>query len=301
MLRLTMPRLFIGLLMLLAFRFQGRIKAREHAPSVALVDLVLVLRAEDRRGLDVALGIVVVEAGFRVDPAYRADHLAGEQDVIYRDYLGQQVDTRLVINAGVEEDIVQQVILQQRLFQLLRQTAEASPVIGHRAAAMRNQEFQPREVLEQVRGQALHEGRGVGVQVMRAGGVKAGVAAGGNVDHGGDVELHHLLVDRVPLSVRQRRRGPVPARRVRIEVDADATILLDAFLQLRNAGLGVYARRLRQHRRATKLSGNSWLTRQHSSLQIAAQVDDTLKSPIWCAMKLARGLKMVRSLPRSCS
>ena len=49
-----------------------------------------------------------------------------------------------------------------------------------------------------------------------------------------------------------------------------------------------------------KLSGKSRLTRQHSSLQIAAQVDDTLKSPMWCAMKLARGLKMVRSLPRSC-
>jgi hypothetical protein len=34
-------------------------------------------------------------------------------------------------------------------------------------------------------------------------------------------------------------------------------------------------------------------------LQIAAQVLETLKSPMWWAMKLARGLKMVRSLPRS--
>ena len=33
-------------------------------------------------------------------------------------------------------------------------------------------------------------------------------------------------------------------------------------------------------------------------MQIAAQVDETPKSPMWCAMKLARGLKMVRSLPR---
>ncbi len=49
-----------------------------------------------------------------------------------------------------------------------------------------------------------------------------------------------------------------------------------------------------------KWSGNSLLTRQHSSLQIAAQVDDTSKSPMWCAMKLARGEKIVRSLPRSC-
>src|SRR5207244_13130030 len=48
-----------------------------------------------------------------------------------------------------------------------------------------------------------------------------------------------------------------------------------------------------------KLSGNSCDTRWHSSLQIAAQVTLVLKSPIWWAMKLARGEKMVRSEPRS--
>ena len=48
-----------------------------------------------------------------------------------------------------------------------------------------------------------------------------------------------------------------------------------------------------------KWSGKSWLTRKQSSLQIAAQVLLTWKSPMWWAMKLARGLKIVRSLPRS--
>src|SRR5450830_181269 len=38
-----------------------------------------------------------------------------------------------------------------------------------------------------------------------------------------------------------------------------------------------------------KWSGNSSLTRKHSSLQMAAQVDEVSKSPMWCAMKLARG------------
>ena len=33
-------------------------------------------------------------------------------------------------------------------------------------------------------------------------------------------------------------------------------------------------------------------------MQIAAQVLETSKSPMWCAMKLARGLKTVRSDPR---
>ncbi len=48
-----------------------------------------------------------------------------------------------------------------------------------------------------------------------------------------------------------------------------------------------------------KWSGNSSATRKHSSLQMAAQVDDTLKSPMWWAMKLARGENSVMSLPRS--
>jgi hypothetical protein len=91
----------------------------------------------------------------------------------------------------------------------------------------------------------------------------------------------------------------VAARRVGVQVDADVAVLLDALHQLGDAGGRVDAGALRQHRGGMKWSGKSWLTRKHSSLQIAAQVLLTWKSPMWCAMKLARGLKMVRSLPRS--
>ena len=112
---------------------------------------------------------------------------------------------------------------------------------------MRNQEAQRREVLEQVAGQALHEGRGVGVQVMRAGGVEAGVAAGADVDHGRDVVLDHLFVDRVPVAVRQRRAGPVAAGRIGVQVDADVAIFLHALFEFGNAGARINARALRQH------------------------------------------------------
>jgi hypothetical protein len=112
--------------------------------------LLLLRGVTMRAGLDVALGVVVVVAGLGVDAAHGADHLAGEEDVVHRDHLGQQVDARLVVDAGVEEDVVQQVVLQQRLLQLLRQAAEAPPVVGHRAAAVRDDELQRREVLEQV-------------------------------------------------------------------------------------------------------------------------------------------------------
>ena len=140
-----------------------------------------------------------------------------------------------MVDAGVKKDIVQQMLLQQGLLELLRQSSEASPVVRHRAAAVWNKEAQRREVLEQIAGQALHEGRRVGVQVMGASGVKAGVATGTHMDHGGDVVLHHLFVERVPVPVAQRRRSPVPTRWVRVQVDADIAKFPDAFFQLGNA------------------------------------------------------------------
>ena len=56
-----------------------------------------------------------------VDATHSANHFAGEQNVIHRDHLGQQVNARLVVHAGVKEDVVQQMLLQQRLLQLLGQ------------------------------------------------------------------------------------------------------------------------------------------------------------------------------------
>src|SRR3546814_14686072 len=100
---------------------------------------------------------------------YRADHLGGEQDVFGRYHPGQQVDSRLMVDAGVEEDVVEQQLVQRRALHVLREPAVAAPVVRHRAAAMRDDEFQRGEVLEQIRQQELHENRGVAAQVMRAG------------------------------------------------------------------------------------------------------------------------------------
>ena len=44
--------------------------------------------------VDVALRVVVVMPGLRIDAAHRADHLRGEQDVVDRDHLQQQLDAR---------------------------------------------------------------------------------------------------------------------------------------------------------------------------------------------------------------
>src|SRR5262245_6254258 len=100
-LRLTIPRSFIAALILLTPRLQRRVEAREHAPCIALEDLLAILGAQRGRSLDVALGVVVVETGFGIDAADRADHFAGEQHVVDRNHLGEQVNAGLVIDAGV--------------------------------------------------------------------------------------------------------------------------------------------------------------------------------------------------------
>jgi hypothetical protein len=160
-----------------------------------------------------------------------------------------------VIDAGVEEDVVQQVVFQQRLLQLLRQAAITAPVVRRRAAAVRDDELQRREVLEEVTLDQLHERRRVGVDVVRAGRVEARVAARADVDHRRDVVLGHLLVDRVPVAVGQRRLLPVAARGVGVQVDRDVAVLLDALHEFRDAGLRIDARALRQHRRGNEVLG----------------------------------------------
>src|SRR5450432_434691 len=101
MLRLTIPSSYISL----PLRFESGVQPRENAPRVALVDLVPVVAHDDRRGLDVAPGVIVVVARFRIDAAHRTDHLAGEQDVVDGNHLGQQVDAGLVVDTSVEEDV----------------------------------------------------------------------------------------------------------------------------------------------------------------------------------------------------
>ena len=64
--------------------------------------------------------------------------------------------------------------------------------------------------------------------------------------HGRHVQLHHLLVDGIPVAVGERRVLPPAARRVRVQVAADEAQLVHAPLQLGDAVLGRHARHLRQ-------------------------------------------------------
>src|SRR3546814_6187490 len=67
--------------------------------------------------IDIALGVVEIVAGMRVDPAHGTDHFAAEQYVLVLDHIGEQVDPRLVIDAGVEEHVVHEVLFDVRLLE----------------------------------------------------------------------------------------------------------------------------------------------------------------------------------------
>src|SRR5688572_9555268 len=152
------------------------VEARIDAPCISFENLVAACLVESVEGDEVALGVLVMVPGLRIDALDRAQHLRREQDVIDRDDLRQQLDARIVVDAGIEEYVAQQVILEQRSLHLLRQPAISAPVERHRAAAMRNDEPQAREVAEQVALDQLHEGGGVGVEVVRAGVMEIGIA-----------------------------------------------------------------------------------------------------------------------------
>ena len=97
-----------------------------------------------------------------------------------------------------------------------------------------------------IRGDHLHHRGGVRPEVVRARGVEGGVAGGAHVDHRGHVELHHLLVERIPPAIAERRVGPVAAARVRVQVAADEAELPDAALELTDAGVGRHPGGLRE-------------------------------------------------------
>ena len=119
--------------------------------------------------------------------------------------------------------------IQLGLFHHVGEATEAPPVVGHCATAMRNEEFECGEIFEQIAFEQLHERGGVRIQIMRASGVKAGVAARAHMDHRRQIVFDHLFVDGIPLLMGQGRGSPVATAGIRIEVDAHSAIFLDAF------------------------------------------------------------------------
>ena len=205
-----------------------------------------VRRGQAAHLVEIPFRVVEIMTGFGIDAPDRADHFRTEQDVVRRNDPQQQLDPGEMVDAGVEEHVVANEVAERRPLQILRQPAVASPVIRHGAAAVGDHEAKRRKVLEEVRRDELHERRGIGVQVMRAGVMEVWITRRADVHHRGHVELHHFLVERIPVAVGERRRRPVAARRIGVEVAADESELVDAAFELANASVGRHTRRLRQ-------------------------------------------------------
>src|SRR4029434_6943998 len=139
---------------------EDRIEAGVDAPGIAFEDEIEVFLAQGLDLIDVALGIVVMMSGFRIDASHCSHHFRREPYGADSHDPGQQLYARQVIDTGVEKNVVQHMLGERRSPHVLRETAITAPVIRNRAAAMRNDEPQRRKILEQIPLNELHEGGG---------------------------------------------------------------------------------------------------------------------------------------------
>src|SRR5262249_60403114 len=119
--------------------------------------------------------------------------------------------------------------------------------VAHRAGPVRHDEAKGREVGEDTAlrlAKVEHRDALLGYEV---GAVRLPeTLASGGVDEAGDVELDHLLVEREPVFVVQRRHQAGPLGGVRVDEAADELVLRDAAIQLFDAGLDAPVWCLRQ-------------------------------------------------------
>src|ERR1700704_1471763 len=83
-------------------------EARVYLQRVALENLALILGAEPGNPVNVTLRVVEVVSCLRIDALDRADHFRREQDVVGGNNFREQVDPGLVVDAGIEINVVEQ-------------------------------------------------------------------------------------------------------------------------------------------------------------------------------------------------
>ncbi|MNI46312.1 hypothetical protein D3C73_1007690 [compost metagenome] len=160
--------------------------------------------------VDITLGVIEIVSGLRIDPAHGTDHFGTEQDVVDIDDLEQEIDARLMIDAGIEKHVLHHMLAKRRALEHIRQPAVTSPVIRNSATTVRNYEAQIRKVLEQVTFKKLHERYSVGSDVISAGRVHGTIAATRHMDHCRYVEFNHFFKERIPGAVGQGRGAEMP-------------------------------------------------------------------------------------------
>ena len=173
-------------------------------------------------------------AGCRIDAANGAHHFGSEKNVVDGNNLEEQVDSRLVIHARIKEYVAADHLIQRRALRILGKPAISAPVVGNRAAAMRNDESELRKIFKEIGGDELHESGCIGIDVMRSGCMEIRIAGRADVNHRRYIKLDHFFIERIPMLVRKRRSGPVAAGRIRIQIASDKAHLVHASLEFGN-------------------------------------------------------------------
>ena len=79
-------------------------------------DLLPFLSLEFRTTVDVAPRVVEIMARLGIDATNGPDHLRGEQNILRWNDLQEQVDARLMIDTRIKKHVVQQQLVQRRIF-----------------------------------------------------------------------------------------------------------------------------------------------------------------------------------------
>src|SRR5882762_4932609 len=83
-------------------------EARVYLQRLALENLSLILSAEPGNTVNVTLRVVEVVSCLRIDAFDCADHFRREQNIVCRNDFREQVDPGLVVDAGIEINVVEQ-------------------------------------------------------------------------------------------------------------------------------------------------------------------------------------------------
>ncbi len=84
-------------------------------------------------------------------PLYRTNHFRSKENIRRWNDIKQQIDTLLMIDAGIKENIAKHALIQIGNSHVLGDAAKPPPGIGHSTATMRNDDFQCREIFEHIR------------------------------------------------------------------------------------------------------------------------------------------------------
>ena len=83
------------------------IEARIHPPYVAFENLISILAAQVRAGVEIFLSVVEIFACCRVASLDGAYHLGAEENVVNRNDTSHEFDARLMIHTGIERNVVE--------------------------------------------------------------------------------------------------------------------------------------------------------------------------------------------------